>query len=189
MPISESLAFERSHSRDWSIPRTNGGEPGEGHRAIRFPIKLPVRYEDGGEFGSGEIVNIGSRVALFTTDRALALDACVELYVKWPVLLDNSVQLSLIASGPVIRVEPGRAEMAIGRYEFRTCALSFLEHSHPGQLAVRGASAQKSPRESRMVNLQKGDRDDARWERVFQERFADTRILQFETLNWLGPLS
>jgi hypothetical protein len=71
MPISESLAFERSHSRDWSIPRTNGGEPGEGHRAIRFPIKLPVRYEDGGEFGSGEIVNIGSRVALFTTDRAV----------------------------------------------------------------------------------------------------------------------
>jgi len=189
MPISKSRAFERSHSRDWSIPRTNGGEPGEGRRAIRFPIKLPVRYEDGGVFGRGEIVNIGSRVALFTTDRALALDACVELYVKWPVLLDNSVQLCLIASGAIIRIEPGRAEMAIGRYEFRTCALSFFEPSHTRHLAIRGASAQKSPRESPMVNLQKGDRDDARWERVFQEKFAVTRILKFETLSWLGPLS
>jgi hypothetical protein len=79
--------------------------------------------------------------------------------------------------------------MAIGRYEFRTCALSFFEPSHTRQLAIRGASAQKSPRESPMVNLQKGDRDDARWERVFQEKFAVTRILKFETLSWLGPLS
>jgi len=186
MPISKSLAFERSHSRDWSRPRANSGEPDETRRSIRFPIKLPVRFEDGGVFGQGEIVNIGSRVALFTTDRALALDACVELYVKWPVLLDNEVQLSLIASGTIIRIEPGRAEMAIGRYEFRTCAPSFFECSHPGRIAVCAAPAQQSPRESRMPSLQKRD-DDARWERVFQEKFADPEYYSFRWLSHPSP--
>lgn len=189
MPMPKSLTLQRSHSRDWSIPRSNCGEPDGGRPAIRFPIKLPVRCEAGGEFGWGEIVNIGSRGALFTTDRALALDASVELHIKWPVLLDKSVQLSLIASGPIIRIEPGRAELAIGRYEFRTCALSFFERSRPGRRAGRGAPAPRSRSRSRIASLQKGKSDDARWERVFQEKFADTRMLQFETLNWLGPLS
>jgi len=96
--------------------------------------------------------------------------------------------LTLIASGKVVRVEEGRAAIAIEKYEFRTCAPSFFECSHPGRIAVCAAPAQQSPREPRMPSLQKRD-DDARWERVFQEKFAVTRILKFETLSWLGPLS
>lgn len=236
MLIHTSLVLQGSGSRDWKIrPRKNRGELYGRRQAIRFPIRLPVRYQAGGESGWGEIVNISSRRALFTTDRDLALDACVEMYIKWPVLLDNSVQLSLIASGTIVRIETGRAALAIEKYEFRTCVPSFFQRSQPWQMPGHAAPAQQSPSESRMAHLQvrhpgtsgaagrlecpereltgecallqrrpgrragvgreisngshgrKGEINDARWERVFQEKFADPEYYSFRLLSHSSP--
>jgi hypothetical protein len=169
-------------------------------------MKLSVRYQAGGESGWGKIVNISSKGALFTTDRALALHACVELYVRWPVLLHNSVQLRLIAAGTIIRVEPGRAALAIEKYEFRTCVPSFFQRSQPWQLPGRAAPAPQSPIESRTLlqrhpaklagiagQMSKNRRqrnveeNDARWERVFQEKFADPEYYSFRLLTQSSP--
>ncbi len=40
--------------------------------------------------------------------------------VKWPVLLSDSVHLSLVVAGKIVRVEPGQAALQIQKYEFRT---------------------------------------------------------------------
>ena len=168
MPIPKPLALQRSHSRDWSITRMHRNGPDGYGQAIRFPIRLPVRYQIGREFGWGESANIGSTGALFTTDRDLALNACIELNIKWPVLLHDSVQLSLIASGTIIRTEPGRAEIAIGKYEFRTCAPSSFQRPQAWRLPDRtapGAGWLEFPQPE-------VEDDDARWERVFREKFA-----------------
>jgi len=226
--IDISLALQGSDSRDWSMrPRKNCREPAGCRQAIRFPIKLPVRYRAGGEFGWGETVNISSRCVLFTTDRALALNAFVEVYIKWPVLLHNSVYLSLIASGTIILVEPGQVTLAIEKYEFRTCVPSFFQCSQSWQLPGRAAPAQQTPSKFQMAPLRvpyprtpdaddrlecpprklmgectllqrrpsrwagtrreisknshqrKVEANNAYWERVFQEKFADSEYYNF----------
>ena len=114
-------------------------------RAIRFPVKLPVRYKIGEEFGWGELVNISSSGALFTTERTLPLRKGVELCIHWPALLLEAVHLNLVAKGPIVRVEPGRAALRILKYEFRTASSSFLrEASMPecrsNRVAMQAAS-------------------------------------------------
>ncbi|MGA3039457.1 MAG: hypothetical protein ABSF54_01555 [Bryobacteraceae bacterium] len=165
------------------------GKADESRHALRFPIKLPVRYQAGGECGWGEIVNIGSRGALFTTDRALALHACVEVYVEWPVLLHNSIQLSLIVSGVIVRVEPGRAVLAIEKYRFRTCASAFFHRTLPLPLPGRASSAPQSPTKSHTLLHRRpnAEASDARWERVFQERFADPDYYSFRLFRHTSP--
>ena len=231
MLIQTSLALHGSNSRDWSILRRKKCEEPDGFRqAIPFPIKLPVRYQAGGESGWGQTVNISSRRALFTTDRALALNASAEVYIKWPALLHNAVHLSLIASGTIIRVEPGQATLTIEKYEFRTCVPSFFQCPQPCEPPGRSAPAQQSPSESQMAHLQilhpwapgaagrlerqqrklmgkctllrrppgkragivheisknshqqEVEANNERWERVFQEKFADP---EYYSSRWL----
>ena len=224
MLIHTSFALQGSDSRDWSRrPYKTDGGPDGGQQAIPFAIKLPVRYQVGGESGWGEIVSISSGVALFTTDRALALDTCAEVYIKWPVLLLDSVQLSLIASGTIIRIEPGSAALSIDKHEFRTCVASFFHRSQPGQVkskmadlqaphrATPGAAgwlegAQRKPEaertqpqrrpgrqaaagdeSSKSSHQRKLEGNNARWEQVFQEKFADPEYYVSRSLPHSSP--
>jgi len=126
-----------SDTRDWSVrPRKRPEAPGEKRQAIRFKMALPVRYRTNAETGWGEVLNISSSGALFTTDRPLAVKTGVELNIKWPVLLFDQVQLTLVAVGKVSRVEPGKAAIRIEKYEFRTCGMSFFEQAPVPQPAA-----------------------------------------------------
>jgi hypothetical protein len=204
MPIHTSLDLQGSDSRDWSIrPRKYFRDPDGCRQAICFPIALPVRYQADGASGWGAIVNISSRGALFTTERALALDSCVEVYIKWPVLLHNSVQLSLIALGTIIRVEPGRAALEIERYEFRTCVPSFFENSQPCLLPDRAAPVRTPERTlperrparqagggheiSKTSQQRKDEVNNARWDRIFEEKFADPEYYRTRLLPHSSP--
>jgi len=99
---------------------------GRNRKAIRFRLALPVRYRTDGESGRGELLDISSCGALFTTERPLAVNADVKLSIQWPVLLADSVHLSLVIVGKVVRVEPGRAALQLQKYEFRTCSPSYF---------------------------------------------------------------
>jgi len=210
MVIHTSLALQSSDSRDRSIwHRKNCEEPDTCRQATRFPIELPVRYEAGGESGWGEILNISSRGALFTTDLGLCPNARVKVYIKWPVLLDNSVQLSLIVSGTIIRVEPGRAALAIENHEFRTGFPVLFQPSQSWRLPDRAPAGQRSPSKPEMVNLQcaqpkiaaertllrkrpttqqrKVEVSDERWDRVFQEKFAAPEYYSSRRLPHSSP--
>jgi hypothetical protein len=119
-PLAAARRYRSTPSPDESI---NGGR---NRKAVRFELSLPVRYKTAGDAGRGEILNISSCGALFTTERPLALGADVSLSVKWPVRLLDSVNLNLVVAGKVVRVEPGRAALQIQKYEFRTCSPSLF---------------------------------------------------------------
>jgi hypothetical protein len=128
-----------------------------GRRAFRFPVTLPVRYQIGGELGWGELVNISSSGALFTTERALVLGRDVELWINWPARLWEAVHLKLVAEGPIVRVEPGRAALNIVRHEFRTSSSSFLwEASTPerpsNRVTVQASSIRGSHLQVQVAN-------------------------------------
>lgn len=96
----------------------------ERRSAVRFPIEQDVRYKiynrNTIEVGSGRTINMSSNGVLFTTERYLAVGERLELAVAWPAQLDNKCPLKLVTTGRVVRSEPGRAAIAIERYEFRT---------------------------------------------------------------------
>jgi hypothetical protein len=99
-------------------------ESSERRSAVRFPIEQEVRYKIYNrstiEVGSGRTINISSNGVLFTTERHLNPGERLEVSVNWPAQLDNRCALKLVTTGRVVRSEPGKAAIAIERYEFRT---------------------------------------------------------------------
>jgi hypothetical protein len=93
--------------------------------ADRFPIEREIRYKVIGkrnaeEGGSGKTINMSSNGVLFTTDRFLIPGRRVEVAINWPVQLNASVPLKLVARGRIVRCEQGKAAIEIQQYEFRT---------------------------------------------------------------------
>jgi hypothetical protein len=108
-----------------SRSRKKKAGPSDRRQAIRFPMNVPVHFRIGKEHGWGEILDISSSGALFSTSRPLAVGAPVELHIGWPVLLNEKVHLNLIARGRIVRAEPGKAALKFARNEFRTCSSLF----------------------------------------------------------------
>ncbi len=106
----------------------------ERRAAKRFPLEQEVRFRlfnrNGTEFGLGKTVNMSSRGVLIRTDHQLMPGDRVEVSVNWPVRLNNECPLKLVATGRVVRAQPGQAAILIERYEFRT----------QGSLALAGAA-------------------------------------------------
>ena len=111
-----------------------------------------MRYTVGGVSGWGELVNISSGGALFTTERELPLGKPIELCVNWPVLLLEEVPLKLAIKGWIIRVEPDRAAVKIGRYEFRTSGSAFLRGAVAPERRCAPASASRSALQMQIAN-------------------------------------
>ncbi len=90
----------------------------------RFPIQSDLRYSVNGEraqqTGSGVTVNMSSRGVLFTTVAPVPPGAKVTLEIRWPVLLDATRPIKLVAFGTVVWCEGTRAAMHIETWEFRT---------------------------------------------------------------------
>ncbi|MDW8130840.1 MAG: PilZ domain-containing protein [Bryobacterales bacterium] len=96
----------------------------ERRTARRFPLEQEVRFRlfnrHGAEFGLGKTVNMSSRGLLIRTEHQLVPGDRLEVSVSWPVRLNNECPLKLVATGRVVRTEPGQAAVMIERYEFRT---------------------------------------------------------------------
>ncbi|MGA2588644.1 MAG: PilZ domain-containing protein [Bryobacteraceae bacterium] len=129
-----------------SRSRKKKAGPSDRRRAIRFPINIPVHFRSGKEHGWGEILNISSSGALFTTSRTLAVAAPVELHIGWPVLLNEKVHLNLIARGRIVRTEPGKAALKFARNEFRTCSSLFRLRASTPEFRNGAAPPESAPR-------------------------------------------
>ncbi len=93
-------------------------------RSERFPIELEARYKVIGRSnisGTGKTNNISGRGVLFTTEYTLAERQSIELAVCWPVKLNDTIPLQLVALGHVVRAEDTQAAITIEQYEFKTC--------------------------------------------------------------------
>ena len=109
-------------------------------------MNVPVHFRIGKEHGWGEILNISSGGALFTTSRQLAVAAPVELHIGWPVLLNEKVHLNLIARGRIVRAEPGKAALKFARNEFRTCSSLFRLRASTPECRTGVAPPESAPR-------------------------------------------
>ena len=108
----------------------------------RFPLREEVRYRvlqgsPANESGSGTTLNIGSRGILFSTQEQLPMGRLVELSVNWPARLGGTCPLQFVATGRVVRSEPGKAAVRIERYQFKTRRANALS-------AVAGGSSSAS---------------------------------------------
>lgn len=92
---------------------------------VRYPVRLRVRYRTLGKgalAGVGETVDFSSRGILVEAQlhHKITLGARLEAIVEWPVLLDGSIHLQLVAIGRVVRSGTARFAISLGRHEFRT---------------------------------------------------------------------
>jgi hypothetical protein len=70
--------------------------------------------------GQGTTVNMSSNGVLFRSEQPLALGKPVVVEIAWPVLLNNSRPLKLVARGRIVWSEMELAAMNIEGWEFRT---------------------------------------------------------------------
>src|SRR5215475_12605390 len=92
---------------------------------FRFPLRRELRYkvledEEVIQSGFGESIDMSSSGVAFQTERDLKAGAAVEVSISWPVLLDDSCPMRLVALGHVLRCSNGLAVCSIDKYEFRT---------------------------------------------------------------------
>jgi hypothetical protein len=94
---------------------------------FRFPLRRELRYkiledQEVIQSGLGESIDMSSAGVAFQTERDLKAGAAVEVSISWPVLLDDSCPMRLVALGQVLRCNGGIAVCSIDKYEFRTQA-------------------------------------------------------------------
>ena len=96
----------------------------------RFAIERDVRYKmaDHGvvmSAGSGQTINMGSGGVAFIAEQRLTPGAFVELSISWPVLLEETCPMRLVAFGRILRCTGRRTACTIEKYEFRTQSRTF----------------------------------------------------------------
>jgi hypothetical protein len=92
---------------------------------MRFPITEEVKYRvidrhGEGQDGVGVTVDMGRGGFLFTTSAPPAMGRLLEVSVNWPVALDGTCLLKLVAVGRVVRTSSSMAAVKIERYQFKT---------------------------------------------------------------------
>jgi hypothetical protein len=66
---------------------------------------------------------VSSGGILFASDQSLPVGDFVELWIAWPVPLNETVRLQLMINGRVMRVSGNQVALEIRRYEFRTAGM------------------------------------------------------------------
>jgi c-di-GMP-binding flagellar brake protein YcgR len=117
--------------------RVRPSEPDPDRRAsVRFPLALDVSYSvlhrrRPGETGSGQLIDLSSSGLRFTAESALKPGLKIDVAIKWPVLLDNRVQLQLMISGVVVWSRDSEAALRILRHDFRTRRVERRDSPNP----------------------------------------------------------
>lgn len=98
---------------------------GERRSKRRYAISLPVKFKITKNClvvgtGTGTSLDLSSGGISFTTPSPVKVGSYLELSVSWPVLLDQSCPLQLVASGRVVRSDHQCTAIAMDRHEFRT---------------------------------------------------------------------
>jgi len=111
----------------------------------RYPLELQMQYKliRGRHTiyaGDSRTCNISSGgILFFATGEFFAPGTVAELSIAWPVLLNSTVPMKLLAFGKVVRSDARGTAVAVLRYEFRTQGVRSLfplnMASASGQLA------------------------------------------------------
>jgi c-di-GMP-binding flagellar brake protein YcgR len=91
----------------------------------RYPIALDVQYKlhnDQQEMrsGSGRTLNISTGGILFHTKDPLPASGEIDLALEWPLLLDRTCPLRLLARGQIVRSDERGTAVRLLSHDFRT---------------------------------------------------------------------
>ena len=90
----------------------------------RYPVKLTVRYRTIGRSNSvngvGQTLNMSSGGLLVSAEHEIAAGLKLEVNVEWPLLLNGTVPLQLVAHGKVVRGGGSEFAVSFAQYQFRT---------------------------------------------------------------------
>jgi PilZ domain len=90
----------------------------------RYPVKLTVRYRTIGRSNSvngvGQTLNMSSGGLLVSAEHEMPAGLRLEVNVEWPLLLDGTVPLQLVAHGKVVRGGGSEFAISFAQYQFRT---------------------------------------------------------------------
>ena len=90
----------------------------------RYPVKLTVRYRTIGRShavnGVGQTLNMSSGGLLLHAEHEMPAGLRLELNVEWPLLLNGTVPLQLVAHGKVVRGRGSEFAVSFVQYQFRT---------------------------------------------------------------------
>lgn len=104
-----------------SIQNTNNIER---RSRIRYPVKLTVRYRTVGRKhhlnGTGQTLNMSSAGLLVWAEHGVSEGARMEVNIEWPLMLDGTVPLQLVAVGKVVRCAESVFAVSFAQYQFRT---------------------------------------------------------------------
>ena len=90
----------------------------------RYPVKLTVRYRTIGRSNSfngvGQTLNMSSGGLLVSAEQEMPAGLRLEVNVEWPLLLNGTVPLQLVAHGKVVRGAGSEFAISFDQYQFRT---------------------------------------------------------------------
>ena len=90
---------------------------------LRFPLELEVRYEFKQyrrlQTGVGQSLNISSSGMLLETEHRLQPGTKLKLAINWPIKLNATASIKLVARGNVVRVSHNKAAIRFTWHEFR----------------------------------------------------------------------
>jgi hypothetical protein len=91
----------------------------------RYPVELNVRYRTLANgrpvLGMGRTLNASSRGLLIASGQQIVhYGSLLQVSLEWPLLLDGTTPLQLIAVCRVIRCQPAGFAVRLQRYQFRT---------------------------------------------------------------------
>lgn len=85
----------------------------------RYPISAESQYVSEGNQGRAISVDISSGGVFLKAETALPVGKAIEVWIDWPVLLDQRCPLRLVIGGRVLRSDARGTAVGITRYEFR----------------------------------------------------------------------
>jgi hypothetical protein len=117
-------------TRDDEITVHVAGAPKRrGRTGRRYPFEANVVYrvrvsmrERAVVNGRGRTVNLSSDSVVIVTPSTLPTDAEIELFIAWPVKLNQEVDLNLNLRGRTVSCDANCTVITFRRYEFRTRA-------------------------------------------------------------------
>lgn len=93
--------------------------PSDLRKNRRFPIELPLRFDQGRHYGAGNTLNLSSSGVLFECDpRGLELGEPIALILDWPVKLDGDRPLALWITGIIVRIDGRKVAARVKAWEF-----------------------------------------------------------------------
>jgi hypothetical protein len=100
----------------------------------RYPIGLAVQFKIMKNYlvtgsGSGTSIDLSSGGIAFSTIMPLKVGTYLELSISWPVLLNQSCPLKLVATGRVVRSDQHSSAISMDRYEFRTTGANTFQNT------------------------------------------------------------